>query len=215
MSKSGTAVKPTKARLDDDQRAAVDFIEQTFWETGGMPTCDKVEAVTGVRSKRVEKWLKDSDLFRKALIARGVDLQPDVSDAQLSTAQLMCANLLMNTHDKRTEREKLAFLGISSQQYHAWLRQPAFANYLRTRAESLFSASDHKAYNALLQNVEEGDLNAVKLHFEMRGKYRNQLDVNINIETVVVQLVEIVAKHVKDPELLQAIALDVESLELR
>lgn len=204
------AVTPKK-KLTDSQRKAVDYIEQTFWETGGIPTVEKVVSETGVSGTSLKKWWDKDEIFRKALIARGIDLAgPENSEKQLTPQQLLCANVLLNTHDKRTEREKLEFLGISSQQYHAWRRQPAFSSYINRRAEAVFESSTHKAFQNIINNVEADDLNAAKLMLELQGKYRQQVDVNINIETVVVTLVEIVAKHVKDPEIIQAIANEIE-----
>lgn len=198
-------------KLTDEQVRAVDFIEQTFWESGSIPTVELVVAKTGVQGTKLKKWWDKDEIFRRALLARGVDFTPvDGADKQLTSQQLLCANLLLNTHDKRTEREKLEFLGISSQQYHAWRRDPAFSSYLNKRAEAIFEGSTHKAYQNVLNNVEADDLNAAKFMLELQGKYRQSVDVNVNVDVVVMQLVEIVAKHVKDPEIIEAIALDIE-----
>lgn len=198
--------------LTDRSKKVIDFIEQTFWETGGMPTYDLVASKTREKAQYVQSVVEKNPTARQALIARGVDLTPDTSSQQLTSEQLMAANIMLNVDDKRSRREKLQFLGITSQKWGAWMRQPAFSSYMTRRAEQAFSANDWAAYSGLGNLVEEEDLNAIKLHFEMRGKYKNTLDVNINIESVMIQVIEVIAKHVKEPEIIEAIAEDISSL---
>lgn len=193
--------------------AYVTFIDQAFWTHGGVPTPEKIKAELGI-SKNKQNILRQDDRIKGALMARGIDLDEQTSNGLLTPQQVVVANLLMNLHDKRSVREKLQVIGVSSQQYHAWLRQPAFADYLRKRAENLFSSSDHVAYTQLIKSVEGGSESAIKLFMEMRGIYNPKLEVNINIQSVVVRLVEIVAKHVKDPLVLEAIATEVERLDV-
>jgi hypothetical protein len=82
------------------------------------------------------------------------------------------------------------------------------------RTEQLFNHSDHEAYKSLVEQVMNGDVTAMKLFFEMRGIYNPKVTVDINIETVVYRLVEIVGRHVRDPQILQSIAKEVEELGL-
>ncbi len=87
----------------------------------------------------------------------------------LTPIQLALANLLLNLQDKKPVKEKLKELSqefgveVTTQQYNVWLRQPAFADYLKQRAESMFKSSDFAAYNGLVKSVESGDLNGIKL----------------------------------------------------
>jgi hypothetical protein len=208
-----TASNVANKKLSDRAVDVVNFIEQTFWLTGGMPTYEVIAEKTGESVKYVESVVEKNPLARKALVVRGVNLEKSEAAARLTSQQLMAANLALNAHDKRTLREKLDLLGISSQQWHAWLRQPGFSTYMSKRAEAAFQGNDHAAYAALAQNIDENDLNAVKFHFEMRGKYKQQLDINFNVQEVVMHIVEIVAKHVKDPDIIIAIAEEISQLE--
>lgn len=199
--------------LTDNEVKIVTFIDQRFWETGGLVSDEVIAETCKVSLQLVKNAWKKGD-FRQALIARGVDLTPDSSRDLLTPTQVLLANLLMNVGDKRSVREKCEMLQISTQQYTAWLRQPAFSQYLRRRAESAFAATDFQAYQSLSNLVEEGDFNGIKLFFEMRGIYNPKMQVEVNVTQVVVELIEIVAKHVQDPLILEAIAHDVEKLEL-
>lgn len=205
--------------LNDDDIKILSYYEQVFWETGNLPTEDKVKQTLGVTPQKIKaSWQKPR--FRQALVARGIDLQQYNSDGVLTPEQLMVANMMLNLHDQGTTRQKLqaagALLGkeITSQQYHAWLRQPQFAAYLRKRAEEQFKATDSQAYIALMKHVEDQNLNALELFFKMRGIYNPKLDINVNVSQVVTRIIEVVSKHVTDPTTMEAIAGELETLEL-
>jgi len=145
---------------------------------------------------------------------RGVDINPERSAGLLTPIQLMLANMLLNTHDTRSVREKLRELQITSQQYHAWLRAPAFQQHLAKRGEEMFKSIDWEAYEALAGAVRSQDVSALKLFFEMRGIYTPKQVQEINVDVVLVRVVEIIARHVHDPATLQAIADDLDMLEV-
>lgn len=205
--------------LTDNEVRILSLIDQRYWETGSVVTNEKLAEDLKLSKQVVENAWKKPD-FRQALVARGIDLDPARTEGILTPAQIMVANLLCNTFDKRSVREKLEFITentgieISTQQYNAWMRDPSFSGYLRKRAEAQFVSADASAYRSLVEAVENGDFNSIKLFFEMRQIYNPKLQIDVNIEVIVAQLIEIVARHVTDPVALQAIADDVERLEL-
>lgn len=205
---SGTGVTISGEELD-----AIAAYDQLFWEHGHLPTVEKVAEKTGIRQATIEKyWKKDS--FRNALIARGLDLDQNRAAGLLSIEQLNLANMLLNSHDTRSVREKLKEAGVTSQKYHAWLRTPAFRDYLAMRGEQLFKSVDHEAYESLIGAVRGGDTRAIQLFFEMRGIYNPKMQIDINVNALLVSIVEVVSRHVRDPQTLQAIANDLESLNV-
>lgn len=198
-------------QLTNGQLRALTYIEQVFWEHGSIPTVEKISEATGVSEHSIKEYWK-VDNFRKALGIRGVDFNPERSNHVLTATQLALANMLMNTTDQRSTREKLKEINVSTQQYNAWLRQAAFRDHLAKRGEELFKSSDHVAYKSLTSAVGAGDVTALKLFFEMRGIYNPKVDVNVNVTTLLIQVVEIIARHVTDPLTLSNIADDLESI---
>jgi hypothetical protein len=203
------------ANLTDQQKQVVTYLDQHFWETGHLPTYAKAANKLSLSESKIKQHYKDP-IFRQALLARGIDLNSLEQDQEdlVTPEQALLANLLFNTHDKRTTREKLQDLNISSQKYHAWLNEPAFQNYLKRRAEALFQNSDHTAYKTLINSIENGNLEATKYFFEMRGIYNPKVQVDVNVEGLLTKVVEIVSKHVTDPTTLEAIATELETNEL-
>lgn len=205
--------------LTDREVKIINYIEQKFYETGHLPTNEKIGDDLGFSKQVVaQSWKKD--LFRQALVARGVDLNPEQSEELLTTEQLLVANMIMNVLDKTSIREKLKTVStalgksITVQTYNGWLNQASFRAYIQKRAEKQFGAADPSALMAHIKAINDGDMNAVKLYYEMTGRYNPRLQVDVNIESVIVSVVEIISRHVTDPEALQAIASDIERLEL-
>lgn len=198
--------------LNDTDISIMAYLEQLYWTHGSVPTYEKIAEGLNLSVVRVrESWKKER--FRNAVVARGIELDRRGEDI-LSPAQITLVNMLLNVHDKNSLRQKLEACGISTAKYNAWLRDPAFQSYLKLRTEQLFEGSDHEAYKSLLEAVTDGDVQAMKLFFEMRGIYNPRLTVEVNIETVVYRVVEIVAKHIRDPQILEAIATEIETLEV-
>lgn len=201
-------------RLNDREIRVASFIEQHFWLHSAVPTQDVICDTLGENPKYVKSRF-EQPAFRQYLITRGINLNPE-NDHLLTPAQLMFVNMLLNMHDRRTEREKIKELreagyDISSQKYAAWLKQPAFRNYLRTRAEDMFPAADWKIRQSLVDTAEDGDVSAIRLYFEMTGAYNPKLDVNFNLELIMSKMVEVVEKYV-DPQYHEALAADIEAI---
>lgn len=191
---------------------ALAFCEQTYFTDGLIPSVERISQVVDVSVDTVKEWFK-SDTFREALQTRGVKLtRPDEADL-LSFQQLNAANLMLNIGDKRSNREKLEEIGATTQQWNSWMRDANFANYMKKRAEQMFASGDSSAYLSVLRGMEAGDLNSTKLYFEMKGIYNPKVTLEVNVDAVLMRVVEIIQRHVKDPVILQHIADDIEGLE--
>lgn len=200
------------SQLSEQAVKVICYIEQAFWTHGAVPTQENIVERLGINKQTLKKYFED-DTFRSALRTRGVDLSPDASNGLLNVFQLTLANSLLNLHDKRSVREKLQEVNVTSQQYNAWLKDPAFSDYMRRRAEDLFQGKDHEVYAALLQNATSGNDKAIQLFFEMRGIYNPKLQVEVNLEQILQKVIEIIARHVQDPATLAAIADDMDTLD--
>lgn len=206
-----TPKPPSFEPLTEKQVLLVNVVEQSFWEFGRIPTTDKLQELSGFTTQTIKKYFTLAN-FRAALLSRGIDLDAHTSEHLLTEKQLLVANMLLNLHDKRTEREKCEAAGITTQQLNAWRRDTKFAAYLQKRAESLFASSDPDAFKALVQSVKANDTQAIKLYMEMRGRYTPKSQVDVSVEQVLVTVVEVVSRHVKDPLTLQAIARDLQGI---
>lgn len=197
--------------LTDTEVKILTLIEQRFWETGFLVSNEKVAETLAIDEKHVKKaWTKED--FRAALMARGIDLEPEKTTEVLTPQQVLVVNMLMNTHDTQSVREKLQLAGVKSQTYHAWLRQPAFQSYVKKRAEAVFGAAESTAFLSHVKAMEDGDMNAVKLFYEMKGIYNPKVTHEFNVQSMLIRIVEVVARHVQDQDTMLAIASELEAL---
>lgn len=205
--------------LTDTEVRIVNLLEQRYFESGNIPTNEQICAELNISHRSVrEAWKKP--IFSQALTVRGIMVGEAKESNLLTQEQLVVANMILNIHDKTTIRKKLETVStalgkkITVQTYQGWLQQPAFQKYIRDRVEKEFGNTDSVAKMAHIKAIHDGDMNAVKLYYEMTGLYNPRLQVDVNIEAVIVNVIEIISRHVSDPATLEAIATDIEQLDL-
>jgi hypothetical protein len=205
-----TKTKPQN--LTDDEITVLSYVEQKYWETGSVPTMEKSAQDLKMDVNVVKKaWKKQT--FNDALIARGLKWDSR-GDGILTPKQIVLVNMLMSVNDGLSLRQKLGAIQVTQQQYQAWLRDPHFQNYLRMRTEQVFEIADVEVLQALQETAKNGDVQAIKLFAEMRGIYNPRTTVDINIDTVIYRVVDIVARYVKDPAIIESIASELESINV-
>lgn len=197
---------------------ALVFIEQIYYEEGKVPTSEAIAATCGLRIDDVREYWKNES-FVAALGARGISTDQLESTKALTMPQLLMANMLMNPSDRRSMRQKVkdpsvASYDLSVQQVNGWLRSKTFQDHIQKRAEALFGHAEPAAYTNFVAAIEAGDQKSIQLYFEMKGIYNPRLQVDVNISSVLVRIVEIVSKHVKDPAILSAIATEMDGLDI-
>lgn len=195
--------------LESRQQKLVSAIEQYWYEYNSIPTVDQLIVMTALSETFIRECFRD-ERFSVALRNRGLDLIP--SAKLLSPEQLALANSLLDFADDRPTKSKLAALNISARQYSAWLKQTGFKQYLNARAEQLFGDALPEAHSSLVRQVQRGDMGAIKLFYEMSGRWSSKTVEETNIEFLMMKLIEIIQRHVTDPIALGAIAEEIGSL---
>lgn len=98
----------------------------------------------------------------------------------LSTKQLQMAEMLANPENEcLTVTEMCRELGISRNTYYSrWLNDETFTNYVEKLIGRYTDAELAEVWRALIKQCKAGNVNAIKLFFELKGKYRQQIDVS-------------------------------------
>lgn len=132
-----------------------------------------------------------------------VKVDDDWRDNVLTPLQLKVANAVLNAEDTRSRKKKLQDLGVSVDRYQNWLRDPVFNAYLQKRAEAMFGEMGHEAHLALFDKVRMGDTNAIKLYYELTGRYQPGGKTNDNqaqdFQQMLVSILEIISDEIEDP----------------
>lgn len=242
---SGTSLSPSEgSKLNSVQYEFLKYCEQQYWATGRLPAILSTAEFLGLtESAQLEAWRHP--LFLEALLSRGIPAhllakhlgavgvgsQKNWPNSLIDTLtalpvltdqQMTVANVLLDVHDKRSRLKKLTELGVSTNEYNLWLRDPVYRAYALSRAEDLLVQNQSVAHLSLINRVEQGDLGAIKYFNSMTGRFREtsgiggnsgvNVTVNTGTNALLIEVVEIIQRHVTDPAVLDAIASDILAL---
>jgi hypothetical protein len=200
------------------QNSVIDFIEAYHTAMGEFPGRAEIVNTITIASPDetfsaadIDKFLESED-FIKSLDERGI-VAPWVMTTNpvgLTREQLAVAASLNNIKDRRSDSKKLADLGISSRKYAGWIHNKSFANYMKISANNLLENMEGEAHMGLLRSLGNNNTQAQKLYFEMTGRYNPAYESNVNLQVLMTRFIEIIQKHVHDPEALGRIAVDLQ-----
>lgn len=208
------AQEPKKLKpLTAKQHEVMTYVEQEFLVSGMVPTPEKAEEL-GICSKVYYGNCLSSADFRAGMVVRGISLRGiSGSDNGILTAeQLTVANIMLDLRDNRSQKNKLKDCNVPTQRWEAWLREPAFQNYLRRRAEALLGDNLHESHLALVDRVRTGDINAIKYFNEITGRYVPNATEKVDVNGILIRVLEIIQKYVKDGDALGFIADELMAL---
>jgi hypothetical protein len=203
---------------DKDFNNLLSLIVTHYNVHGNIPSAEKAEELYKVPGILVEQAFK-SEAFTTALTEYGIvlehfSLEDDWQANVLTPLQLSVANQVMDLTDLRTLKKKLQDLSVSTRTYDAWLKDPVFQNYLRTRAERLLDDNAHEVNLAVMAKIQSGDLAAVKFFKELTGEYVPQRANSNQVDThsIIVGIIEIIDEEVLDQDTQLRIADRIKAL---
>lgn len=195
-----TAFTPKQLRF-------MDYLEQCYHINASIPSCDKAcIAVAGLTPKEYEAWINNDLILNHMDEARGINLRESRNSEALTAEQLVVANTLLDLSDRRSERNKLRDLKVSPAKYTAWKKDPAFAKYMRERAENALNESLPDIHMALIDVARRGDISGIKLAYEMTGRWSSKTVGDLNIEFLMMKIIEIIQQEISDQDTLIRIA---------
>lgn len=198
--------------LTDDQLAFVSYIDQIFWSElpNRIPSDEKIAQALKITPQKVKACWK-VDAVRQSLGTRGVNFTQVEDEKVLTPQQILCANVLLNTLDKSSIRQKLEAVGVTTTQYQGWLNDKTFKAYLKNRAEVIFAGAEPNALLGITKAVESGDLKAIQFYLEVTGRYNPRLTIEVNVDTIINRVVDVVSRYVS-ADIMERIAADLEGV---
>lgn len=178
------------------------FSEQQWFLTGHMPTPETLADTFGISRKKLNELLSN---LKTSFEERGM---PIIEGRTLSPQQVSMANQMLNLADQRSNRKKLSDNGITPTKWDGWMQNPDFKEYMMVRSKQILDGAIPEAHLALVENVKRGDLGSLKFYYEMTGFYTGK-DQAIDPRAILNKVLEIIMRHVKDPETLKAIASEI------
>lgn len=201
----GPARKDLKrARFSDEDLARVVNASYMVWtSTGRLGSAREIGGLAGMTTgKRLTKILQ-SEEYRAGCRSKGI---PESEFGGLTARQMYVLQIITNPTDKRDLKAKLEGAGVPYTEYRGWCKQKAFADYLNRVSEGMLL--DHQAdfHNVVVKKALSGDLNAVRYANELNGRHDPNKQKVVELQGVVTQLLEIIMRNVKDPEVLKRIS---------
>jgi hypothetical protein len=189
------------------------FIEQRYHETSLLPTKEILCERFSITPRQLAAYMRRKE-FQTAFEARGLPSYRTIAvndKGLLTPIQLAVANTLLNTHDRNTLRKKLQLLNVTTTQFAAWQKQPAFQDYLRSESIARFNNTDVDARLSLTKLVQDADLNAIKYYMEVSGIYNPVATQVIDLQRILASVLELLVRYLAPGELLE-VANDLEKI---
>jgi hypothetical protein len=193
-------------------RDLTDHAENVWHEKMRFPTDQELRRVLKLRGMNWREndiqYLLGHKLFDEMLADRGIRRH---GAEDLAPEQIVAVTTFLDVSDRRSLPRKLAALGIKSTAWNGWMKDPAFKKYIEKQAQELFASGLPVAHEALMRQVAAGDIRAIKLYYDKFGFGADVQQGNVqDIRLITVRLIEVIQRHVTDPEVLKKIANDFE-----
>lgn len=193
--------------LTDIELELVFFIERFAASNGYAPTKAQVEQrFTGLPDDWYETF-QSNPLVQKSFANRGI-IYPPAEDV-FTPEQMHAAATMLDVYDRRSDEKKLRDLGITTRQWAQWMLDDRFAQYLNDRGEKLIANSVFEMHKGTLKGIRGGNIQAVKLGYELTGRFRPDQEATVDVRRILHTFIEIMQKYVKDPIILHNIAVDL------
>jgi hypothetical protein len=213
------ATPPSK--LDERQRLLLEAFEMRSLVEPELPTCASLQRLLPTLTQEYyDAQVKKNREFRVALDYIGLGrflIEPSANNSPenlpvLTASQLRFINAILDPHETRKPQQVLKEMGLSSKTYQTWLKDKVFREYYHSRARTLLGEHIPEVKSSLLRKANTGDVNAIKLALEITGEWSDKPDKEFNPLWFVSQILDILQRNIRDTELLDAVAEDLQLL---
>lgn len=194
-----------KNALTPTERKLIDFYELQWLGQMRVPTIDEVAEYLGKKHTAVNYYLQRKPVV-SALEKRGIPFRQHTQE-ELTSQQVAAATVMMNFADNRPAEVKLDELGVLPATYYAWLNDPTFKNFVETLSERNLGNIKPAAVAEYTKKIQAGDRTTILHYMDNTGAIKAS-DAP-QTEVLLRMLIEIIQKHVQDPETIMAIAQDI------
>ena len=175
----------------------------TYWAGHGrLPEIVSVARTLGANPIQLQGLLNDKD-WRTTVVKRGVPLSARFI---MSDEQFKCLAIITDPTRKGGLAARLKLAGVSYACHNNWMNQPEYRKAYMALAEAIIENSLADVNTGLADAATRGDISAIKFFYELTGRYNPKEQTQIDTMSVLMKVVEIISKHVTDPDTLTAIA---------
>ena len=160
-------------------------------------------------SKEAVELVWGSSKFQRALADRGIKTtqNPNLTLRQETFLQAYLNPLNLHTPQVLAKRMK-----ISLNEIDGWMRQKEFAGAMAAKSEDNLKKFLPMADAALGQKVQEGDMKAITFLNQLTGRFDPNAKANLDVPALLMQVQDIILRHVLDPAVKRNIARELIAL---
>lgn len=158
-----------------------------------------------LKKKEVELvW--PSSKFQKSLEQRGI---ATTKNPNLTLRQETFLQAYLNPLNLKPPQVLAKQLKISMTELDGWMRQKEFAKAMSAKAQENLEKYIPMADQALGQLVQQGDMKAITFLNQLTGRFDPNKQGVIDIASVMMQVQDVILRHVRDPEVKRNIAREL------
>ena len=90
----------------------------------------------------------------------------------LGKKQLKAAEMLSNPDFSGTITQLCERIGVARSTFYRWLDDETFRDYVDGLIDRYTDSELSRVWKALMRRVDVGDIQAIKLYFELKGRYK-------------------------------------------
>jgi hypothetical protein len=155
------------------------------------------------------KLVWSSSKFRKSLADRGIRT---TENPALTLRQEMYLQAYLSPLNLKTPQVLAKQMKISQNEIDGWLRQKEFAAAMSAKASENLKTYIPMADKALGDLVQQGDMKAIQFLNQLTGRFDPNAKQNIDIPAILMQVQDIILRHVLDPAVKRNIARELIAL---
>lgn len=150
-----------------------------------------------------------SSKFQRALADRGIKT---TSNPNLTLRQENFLQAYLNPLNLLTPQVLAKRMKISLNEIDGWLRQKEFAGAMAVKSEDNLKKFIPMADAALGQLVQSGDMKAITFLNQLTGRFDPNAKQNLDVPALLMQVQDIILRHVLDPAVKRNIARELIAL---
>ena len=144
--------------------------------------------------------------FQKSLETRGI---ASTKNPNLTLRQETFLQAYLNPMNLKTPQVLAKQMKISLLELDGWMRQKEFAKAMSAKAQENLEKYIPMADQALGQLVQQGDMKAITFLNQLTGRFDPNKAGSIDIVSVMMQVQDVILRHVRDPEVKRNIAREL------
>lgn len=102
----------------------------------------------------------------------------------LTRKQIRIAQILADPSETRTIKSMCKDEGVPRRTFYHWMEKKVFIDFINSLIDKYMDAELASIWGALARKARTGETAAIKLFFEMKGKYRETKEINHTIDNI-------------------------------